>query len=569
MSLITSGLGIGRSALLAYQAALQVIGNNLSNASSASYARQTPVLTPLVGTGRSEGLTPGGGVMLSALKRNVDEALENRLRYSMGDYNDMLAQQQAVSRIEAVLNELTDTDLSTAMQDFFNAFGSLQNQAHDTGSRGVVLTTANTLVREINRQRTDMLRLRDELNTDIASAASDANKLTQQIGQLNQEIVHLEASSPGSANALKDQRDGLLRDLSEFIHIEVREQANGSVNVYTGNEPLIQDGFVRGLTTTLEINDDTPQTVVRFTDNNGVVELSSGKLAGLATSRDTYVRGYLDSLDGLAASLIREVNKVHSQGQGLVGMTSAAGTYAVNDPNAALNASNSGLLFAPQNGSFQITVRDKVSGAAVTTTINVDLDGIGADDSLNSLVAQINGKVGNLTATATTDHRLEFAADQGYEITFGQDTSNVLAALGVNTFFTGTKAQDIAVNQVLSNDPNLLAAATSAAEGDGSNAGALAALATARLDGLNGRSLTEYYNAVAAGVAVTGAAAQAGLESANNVSQALSAQRESISGVSLDEETISMLRLERAFQGSARYTSTVDQMLQEMLALVQ
>ena len=60
----------------------------------------------------------------------------------------------------------------------------------------------------------------------------------------------------------------------------------------------------------------------------------------------------------------------------------------------------------------------------------------------------------------------------------------------------------------------------------------------------------------------------AGVQAADSIALALQAQAESISGVSLDEETVSMLRLERAFQGAARYTSVVDQMMQEMLALV-
>jgi flagellar hook-associated protein 1 FlgK len=568
MGLITSALQIGRSALLAYQSALQVVGNNVSNAGSPGYTRQTPVLTPVSGT-RFDGVSPGAGVMLSALKRNIDEALENRIRYSLGDQSNALARQQALSQIESILNELSDQDLSSRMQAFFNAFGALQNQPQDGGARGVVLTAGDSLVQEISRQRTAVLSLRDQLNANIKADAQQADKLTRGIAELNTQIVRLEAASPGSAGALRDQRDDLLRQLSQLMPIQVREQPNGSVNVYVGNEPLIQDGINRGITSTLEIINGQPKTVVRFANNNEPVDLDGGgEMAGLVTARDTNVLGYLDSLNGLASTLIREVNKVHAQGQGLEGMTTATGTYDVLDPAAALNSANSGPPFAPQNGSFQITVRDKISGASVTTTIQVDLDGIGADDSLNSLVAQINGKVGNLTAGVTPDNRLQLTAGDGFEFTLGQDSSNVLAALGVNTFFTGSDAQDIAVSQVLKGNPDLLAAATSPAEGDGSNAGALAALATQSLAGLRGMSLTDYYNAIATGVGVTSAAAQDRVDVTAAVGQSLSSQRESISGVSLDEETVSMLQLERAFQGAARYTSTVDQMIQEMLQLV-
>jgi flagellar hook-associated protein 1 FlgK len=378
----------------------------------------------------------------------------------------------------------------------------------------------------------------------------------------------VESATHGDAGALRDQRDLLLRQLSELVQLEVREQPNGSINVYVGNEPLIQDGVYRGITSTLEVADNEPRTVARFADTGAPISLRGGKLAGLVAARDQDVMGHVRNLDQLAAALIREVNRVHAQGRGLAGVTDVTGTFDVLDPAAALSSAAAGLASPPRNGSFQITLLDKATGAATVTTITVDLDGIGADDSLNSLVARINAQVGNLTASVTTDNRLRITAAGGYEMSFGQDSANLLAALGVNTFFTGSGAQDIAVNPMLLDNNQLIAAGTSFAEGDGSNAAALAALADAALASLNGQSLTEFYNLVAIGAGVGSAAAQAGVEAADAIYSSLTAQRESISGVSLDEETISMLRLERAFQGAARFTSTVDRLIQEMLQIV-
>ena len=122
MGLVNGALQIGRSALLAYQSALQVVGNNVSNAGSATYTRQSPVLTPYVGVPLPEGFMPGGGVMLSALQRSVDSSLEDRLRVSTGDYAAATAQRDSLSRIESVLNELTDTSLSSLLGQFFNSF---------------------------------------------------------------------------------------------------------------------------------------------------------------------------------------------------------------------------------------------------------------------------------------------------------------------------------------------------------------------------------------------------------------------------------------------------------------
>jgi flagellar hook-associated protein 1 FlgK len=566
---MTGALQIGRSALLAYQSALQVVGNNIANVGSASYTRQSPLLAPANGVRLPEGFTPGGGVALASLKRNVDASLENRIRYAVGDQGDALVQQQVLGRIEAVLNELTDGDLSTLLQEFFNSFEGLQNEPHDGGARGVVLTAGAALAREIQRQRADSLALRDELNRQIESAAGEADRIARDIARINSQIVEVESTGYGGANSLRDQRDELLRQLANFAQIEVREQPNGSINVYVGNEPLIQDGFYRGLTTETELTNGQPRTVVRFSDNNGLVALGGGQIGGMMASRDQHVMGHVDELNALAAALIREVNKVHARGRGLVGFTDVTGDYDVLDPDAALNSAAAGLGFAPQNGSFTIAVRNQTSGLSNSAVITVDLDGIGADDTLATLVAQLNAKVGNVTAEVTPDNRLRLRAADGFEIAFSEDSSNALAALGINTFFNGSDAQDITISTLLEANPDLIAAgAGTGAAGDGANAAALAALAETSLGTLGGRSLTEYYNTIASNIAVKGSAATAGVQAADLIWGSLTAQRESISGVSLDEETISLLRLERAFQGAARYSSTVDRLIQETLQLV-
>lgn len=568
MGLINGALQIGRSALMAYQSALQVVGNNISNVGTDGYTRQTPVLTPVEGAVLPEGFQAGGGVALTGLRRNVDETLEARYRVALGDAAGSLVQQQTLGRIESVMNELTDTDLSSILQSFFNSFSDLQNNPHDTATRGMVITQGSTLANEIQRQRTDVLALRNELNDDLEASAQQADQIATQVADLNVRIAKLESTGEGGANALRDQRDGLLRDLGELVRIEVREQPDGGVNVYVGNELLVQGGLSRGLTTTLDTTSGYPQVVVRFKDNNTPIMMRGGKMAGLVEARDTHLMGQIEQLDNLARALIQEVNKVHASGQGLEGFTDITGVFDVQDPDAALNSGQANLDLKPKNGSFKVIVVDQATGLSQTSLITVDLDGAGTDESLNSLVVQINGKIQNAQAIATGDNRLRFKAGDGFEIRFAEDTSNTLAALGVNTFFSGTDSQDLAVNPLMANNPRYLAAATSGNTGDGTNAASIAALGDTALEGLDGRSVSDFYNAIVANVAVKGAAASASVEATNAINTSLSAQRESISGVSLDEETISLLRMERSFQGAARYTTTVDQLLQEMLALV-
>jgi len=167
MGLVTSALYIGKSALLTYQSALQVAGQNITNAGSPNYARQTPVLTGIPGVRLPEGFVSGGGVQMSALRRNVDEALENRLRRGISDEESALVEQQVLGRIEALFNELSDYDLSSLLNQFFNSWSDLQNTPQDTSARGVVLTTGEALAETFQRMRRDLWRLMTSLMSGL------------------------------------------------------------------------------------------------------------------------------------------------------------------------------------------------------------------------------------------------------------------------------------------------------------------------------------------------------------------------------------------------------------------
>jgi flagellar hook-associated protein 1 FlgK len=140
--------------------------------------------------------------------------------------------------------------------------------------------------------------------------------------------------------------------------------------------------------------------------------------------------------------------------------------------------------------------------------------------------------------------------------------------MGLNTFFTGSNSLDININSVVSGDPNLIAAATSDQTGDGTNATALAALQDQVVSSLGGVSLNEYYTATVADLAVSSSAAASASEASSVIFDSLTAQRESISGVNLDEEAVNLISYQRAYQGAARYMTVVDEMLQTLLTLI-
>jgi flagellar hook-associated protein 1 FlgK len=228
---------------------------------------------------------------------------------------------------------------------------------------------------------------------------------------------------------------------------------------------------------------------------------------------------------------------------------------------------SAGLEFTPGNGLFQVQITNSQSSTTQTVDIRVDLNGVGADTTLANLAAQLDA-VDGITAQVTADGELQITSDAP-EITFAfaHDTSGALAALGLNTFFTGTGSKTIGISQVLRDDARKLAMSSGGVAADTQNGLALANLLTAPLASRDGASLAALYDRITNDVAQSAQTARAATDGFRTFQQALDAQHQAITGVNLDEEAVRMITLQRAFQAAARVISTVDEMLEILVNL--
>lgn len=565
MSLI-GALNIGKSAMAVSQAAIQTTGNNIANAGNADYTRQVARITPNKDQQLRPGIFIGNGINLSAIERQIDEALQTRLRGSFGDEASADTMMQWMGRIESVFNELSDEDLSTQFSTFFSAWSNLANKPQDVGLRQIVLQSGASLANWFNNLRSQLVSLTADADARLRVLTNEANDLAGQIARINGEIVRAEGGQAGQANGLRDQRDALLKRLSTLMDVKTIQRANGSLDVLIGSEPLVIGTDSRGLELKLESIQGELHSKVVFSADKGAVRMNSGSLGALDQVRKT-IDNVVEQVDKLAGELIFELNKLHSSGQGLVGMQSVTSTNIVEDPTVALNAPASGLKFVPTNGSFVVHVKDRQTGLITSTLVRVDLNRTGTDTTLNTLAADLNA-IDNITASIVGGRLDIVAGSRDVEISFSQDSSGVLSALGINGFFTGTSARDIAVSQRLREDPSLLAAAMNGQPGDNQTARAIAALETKALTGLQGRSLRGAYEALINRVATDVSSARSSHEAARVVRETLEGQREALSGVSLDEEAVNLLRHQRAFQGAARLIAAVDELMKTVLTLV-
>ena len=218
------------------------------------------------------------------------------------------------------------------------------------------------------------------------------------------------------------------------------------------------------------------------------------------------------------------------------------------------------------NGTFQLHVISAESGDRVTYQVAVDPDTM----SLDELVAQINTTLGveNVTATVTADGGFRLEAASGFTIAFSEDDTGVLASLGMNAFFGGHDAGSIAVDQTLLDDPSLLSISDDFTEGGNGIALSMVALQDEALEELNGGSLREFWQAKVSDHAVRTQTAGTRLESNRLVRGSIDAQNQAVSGVSIDEEAIDLMTLQRQFQAAARFITVIDETMDTLLSIV-
>jgi flagellar hook-associated protein 1 FlgK len=559
------------------QAAIQVAGNNMANAATEGYTRQSAALTPARGERYGQNAFLGRGVLLESIGRQVDDAVRSRLRSAVSDESAAQVNLDVLSQVESILGELTEGDLSSQLNKFFNAWSELANTPSDMTSRNVVISEGETLGLFVQRLRGDLVEMRAQIEEMLRGEVAHADELLARVAQLNEAIVKAEQGR-GEAGGLRDQRDIVLSELSELMDVTVVEQASGAVDVLVGSLPVVLGNNSRGLE--LDVRSIDGETVLRVRDkeSHSTLNIEAGSIGARLSQREQLVQPTLDDLDRFTNALIFEVNRIHAQSTGGTGYREMTGEMVFTPEQAgrAMSDADFDWPFRVGNGTFEINIVNKDSGQVETHQIEVDLDriddsgyaGAGDDDSLNDIIARIDA-IGGVTAQLDAEGRVSIRAEGERDVvTFSNDSNGFLAAVGINTFFTGTSAGDIDVAGRLRSDPAMLGVTLDHINGDNSAALAIANLQTQGLDQLNGVSLREAWLNTVSDVGIAGSAASVRLQSASLVRESVEAQDLAKSGVSLDEEAMNLMNFQRQYEASTRFIAVVDELMQTLLTIV-
>jgi len=555
------------AALRVAEIGMQIVGNNVANVNTPGYIRQELLQQTAIGL-KIGHLTLGYGVRATGVVGKVDNYLTEQMRQALSELSRSQQLADTYSEYENIFQELSSEDISTAMSNFTNAFSDLANQPGSDSLRSLVIERGNSLAGDIKDFRQRMLDVGNNFDKKIRVAADEVNRLTREIAAINIRVASIEAGGTTGTEAvgLRDDRLTLLNELATYLDIRVQESPTGTSTVFLGGDYLVSDGISRDVRAEQSVNEGKFNTQLIMVDTDAPLQVNGGSVGGLIESRDQVIQGTLDEFDDYVAQMIDRVNAIHSQGQGTKGFSEITSTRKVSSSSTELE--NAGLPRPVENGSFQIQTHDSVSGQSKTYNIPIDMDGLGSDTNLLMLVDSINNGVGGLTAAVTEDNRLSITSEsETITFSFQNDTSGILNALGMNTFFTGEDSFNIAVNDVIKKDPTLLAASNEGVGRTTGNAVKLSEALDAPVAEWGGKSVRDLYEGMAVRLTQEASAVTTRNEGYRNYYSTLESKHLSISGVNLDEEAVKLINYQRAYQASSRVIATSNELLGYLMEL--
>jgi flagellar hook-associated protein 1 len=331
------------SGLLAFQQALNVTSNNISNSSTPGYSVEGIQLAEQPGVGSGAGFF-GNGVQVQTVTRAYDEMLASQVRSSQSSYSSFSTLSTQAAQIDNMLSS-SSTGLTATLQSFVNSLQSLSTQPASTAQRQVVISQAQALTTELQSYQSQLETQGSDLESQIGTTVGEVNTIATNIASLNGQIAAASGSGQ-TPNQLMDQRDALVDQLSQYVSVNAITQSNGEMDIYIGSgQPLVTDGSTQTLTATPDPNDASESDIGIAAGNGSVTnitsEINGGTLGGMLTTRSQVLDPTVNALGQIAVGLATVMNQQQAAG---MDMTGAQGKpmFAVGGPQVLPSIANTG-----------------------------------------------------------------------------------------------------------------------------------------------------------------------------------------------------------------------------------
>lgn len=542
-------LGIGTSALLAYQQALATTGHNIANVNREGYSRQRVDFNNMTPQFAGNGYI-GAGVKVDGITRIFDSFVQTQLQTSTSASNQYSVLHGYASRIDNLIAD-ADAGLAPALQQFFAAVQDVANDPTSVSARQVLLSEAGALTDRLTFLQGRIDNQRAMLNNQISTEVDEINALAESIADMNERIVEAMGRAGGAPpNDLLDARDQLILQLSEKVSVTTVEQDDGAVNVFIGTGQSLVLGSQTTQLASLSLGADPDQRDIGMVLPSGSIInvshlISGGSLGGLIDAGTRVLDSAQNMLGKVAVGLAEIFNAQHELGFDLDG----------NAGVAFFNAPQPQILFRQDTITATGTPTVSVSDVSGLTASDYDLRYNGTNWILRSLPdgAQVGviAPGGTLTADGLTIDLSGVSGEANNDYFLIRPTHNA--------------AKDISVAIT---DPRLIAAGGGNGPGDNTNALELAALRDSKIMDNGTASILGTYSSLVADVGVKTRSAEVSMQAQERLLADARATREMISGVNLDEEAANLIRFQQAYQASAQVIGVTRVLFDTLLTAV-
>jgi flagellar hook-associated protein 1 len=324
------GLNTAYSGLTAARRGMEVVGQNITNATTAGYTRQRVETSAVGAPGMASmfrvGVEPGAGVSVDAIQRLSNELLNGRVRTAAAESGYWGVRASVLDRLETSLREPSDEGLSASLEDFWAGWQDVSNRPGDPAAAGVLLERSSVLASHIARGYAAAAGEWAGIRTQTTAIASDVNSLAAEVAGLNGQIR--QAVAAGIApNELLDQRDERATELAALTGAQVRDRADGTIDIVLGGDSLVAGDRSRQVTISgpLRMEDATAADSVHleWADRPGAaIAVDGGELLGalsvLAPADPSGKGGAIAeaavAYNRLATELRAQVNALHTTG---------------------------------------------------------------------------------------------------------------------------------------------------------------------------------------------------------------------------------------------------------------
>ncbi|MDR2302472.1 MAG: flagellar hook-associated protein FlgK [Deltaproteobacteria bacterium] len=332
---ISSAMYVALTGMRMSQAAMEVASNNIANVNTAGYSRQRINLATLPTWNASWGQL-GLGVDANNIVRYTDQFLTRSVIMTGSTLGHDITMKSSLDNLELFFNESNGNGINQAMNDFFNSFSQLADEASNKPYREELIEYTQTLAEQLKLRREEMDALRTDTNKRIADGVVEVNKLLVELASLNDQITAAEDPTLNrQANDLRDTREELTRRLAEYMNIEYYEDPHDgqwTITTETG-VPLV----LKNKSFALVGNTDSAGDVtIHSTHNQYWMEditktIKAGAIGGYIEFREDVLREYYKQYDSFVDGLIFNVNDQHAQGAGQSLFSEAVATTQISN----------------------------------------------------------------------------------------------------------------------------------------------------------------------------------------------------------------------------------------------